>query len=88
MGSWVAGPATVRALSLSLTPSGMRALRGRDHPPHGSHAVNALKDQTVGSVNETLRPFNNNNNEIVWSVKLKQPGGVRPDSFRGRVGWG
>jgi hypothetical protein len=50
LGPGVAGPAAVRALSLGLTPSGMRALHGWDHPPLASHAVNALKDQTIGGV--------------------------------------
>ena len=50
MGPWVGGPAAVRALSLGLTPSGLRALHGRDHPSHGSNAV--LKNQTVGALPE------------------------------------
>ena len=60
MGPGVAGPAAVRALSLGLTPSGMRALHGWDHPPLASHAVNALKNQTVGgvpSLNLGLSPY-------------------------------
>ena len=74
MGPGVAGPAAVRALSLGLTPSGMRTLHGRDHPPHGSHAVNALKDQTVGGVPSLT----------TWIITIpgRRPVPPRPRGFR------
>jgi hypothetical protein len=74
LGPGVAGPAAVRALSLGLTPSGMRTLHGRDHPPHGSHAVNALKDQTVGGVPSLT----------TWIITIpgRRPVPPRPRGFR------
>jgi hypothetical protein len=74
MGPGVAGPAAVRALSLGLTPSGMRALHERDHRPHGSHAVNALKGQTVGGVPSLT----------TWIITIpgRRPVPPRPRGFR------
>lgn len=74
MGPGVAGPAAVRALSLGLTPSGMRALHGRDHPPLASHAVNALKDQTIGGV-PSLTPW-------IVTIPGRRPVPPRPRGFR------
>ena len=74
MGPGVAGPAAVRALSLGLTPSGMRALHGWDHPPLASNAVNALKDQTVGGVLSLTR----------WIITIpgRRPVPPRPRGFK------
>jgi len=64
----------VRALSLGLTPSGMRALHGWDHHPRASHAVNALKDQTVGGV-PSLTPW-------IITIPGRRPVLPRPRGFR------
>jgi hypothetical protein len=74
LGPGVAGPAAVRALSLGLTPLGMRALHGWDHPPRASHAVNALKDQTVGGV-PPLTPW-------IITIPGRRPVPSRPRGFR------
>ena len=74
MGPGVAGPAAVRALSLGLTPSGMRALHGWDHHPRASHAVNALKDQTIGGV-PSLTPW-------IITIPRRCPVPPRPRGFR------
>jgi len=70
----VAGPAAMRALTLGLAPSGMRALHGWDHPPVASHAVNALKDQTVGGV-PSLTPW-------IVTILGRRPVPPRPRGLR------
>ena len=66
--------AAVRALSLGLTPSGMRELHGWDHPFRASHAVNSLKDQTVGGV-PSLTPR-------IITIPGRRPVPPRPRGFR------
>jgi hypothetical protein len=74
VGPGVAGPAAMRALTLGLAPSGMRALHGWDHPPVASHAVNALKDQTVGGV-PSLTPW-------IVTILGRRPVPPRPRGLR------
>jgi len=64
----------VRDLSLGLTPSGMRALHGWDHPPLASDAVIALEDQTDGGVPSLIR----------WIITIpgRRPVPPRPRGFR------
>jgi hypothetical protein len=68
----------MRLTSHGLTPSGMRALHGWDHPPRASHAVNTLKDQTVGCV-PSLAPW-------IITIPGRRPVPPRPHRQYNRAG--